>query len=339
MSSIKRNLEDSGTLYLNKFWSVFNYNRNPLFTPVSAMGVQLIARQDTLFGGENMEISPKMTLRRRYGHSRYCSASLNAGEVVLMYYSFKNLAGVINTMIDTNQRVAWFTPTTITTVKTKTTTQQGSFATVQNTLYYVDGQAVDMFKWDGTTVSNWGIAAPTAAPSWTANSGSLSPTVGYTWAHRYTNGVHVSTMSPPSANTGVQTSKEYTIGVVASTDPQVTGIQIYRIDDGGTEWYLETTVANLTTLSAWTDSMGDSYVPGGINGLIVAPIAYSNNPPPSNLNLLCWYAGRLFGAVGNVSYYAAGPDTTNGVGSESWPPLNCSVCPGASRASLRVQPV
>jgi hypothetical protein len=331
MSSIKRNLEEQGQLYLNKFWSGLYDNRNPLFTPVSAMGIQLIARQDTLFGGENMEITPKMTLQRRKGFLRYSTASLNTGEYVQQFYSFKNLAGTIVPICETNQRVCSFTTTTITTIKVKTTTNQGSFATVQNLLYYVDGVDADRFKWDGTTLTNFGIATPTVLPTVNTEAGSLSPTVGYQWGYCYYNAAtgHVSTMSGV-CSVGVGTSLGYIIGVTASPDPQVTNIQIYRTLDGGSLFYLLATVPNVTNLTAYIDDNSDDS--GVLNELIIAPISDSNNPPPSGMSLLTWYSGRLWGAVGNVVYYAAGTDTTNGSGQEAWPPLNFSECPGGVTA-------
>jgi hypothetical protein len=70
-----------------------------------------------------------------------------------------------------------------------------------------------------------------------------------------------------------------------------------------------------------------------------APIDDENNPPPSITNpltptlggtfsLITYYAGRLWGAVGNLVYFAGGPDITFGSPTESWPPANVFAFPG-----------
>lgn len=203
MPPISRNLENQGEIFINKWWSGVDNNRSPLFTPVSAMGIQLIARQDTLIDGLNFEVSPKMTMRRRYGFLRYCPTQFSGTEFPLTFYSFKNLAGSIFPMVDTPARVWTFTSSGMTTVYAKATTNQTMFAKVANMLYGCDGQ--HSWKWDGTTLTFWGIVAPTVAPSLAfIPNGLLNPQSGYQYGYVFRNPVtgHVSTMSPASANTG-----------------------------------------------------------------------------------------------------------------------------------------
>jgi hypothetical protein len=45
-------------------------------------------------------------------------------------------------------------------------------------------------------------------------------------------------------------------------------------------------------------------------------------------SLICYNAGRLFGAVDNYVYFAGGPDVTYGNGNESFPPANVFTFPG-----------
>jgi len=49
-------------------------------------------------------------------------------------------------------------------------------------------------------------------------------------------------------------------------------------------------------------------------------------------SLITYYAGRLWGAVGNLLYFAGGPDVTFGSPTESWPPANVFTFPGAITA-------
>lgn len=330
MADIKRNLEAGGGLYINKFTSGVYTERSPLFVPLSAMGVQIISKIDTLWdGGLNMEVSSKMTLLRRPGNPRYCSTQFGSSDFPQGYFSFKNLSGTINLMVDTPTKVVSFTTSSQTTVFSKSTSQQTSFAKVGNILFWVDGTSSK--KWNGTTVANIGIVAPVTAPTLSFSSGSLSPAsaFGYQYVYVYRSSVFgtTSTASPVSANTGPLTSKNITIQGSSSSDAQVDKVDIYRNDDGGSLYYFLTTVNNGGTWS-YTDSTPDS----GLNDDQQAPVAHANDPIPAGADLLIFHMGRLWAAVGNVLYFAGGPDTANGPGTEAWPPGNNFTLPGAITA-------
>jgi hypothetical protein len=327
-TGIQRNLETGGEIYLNRFMSGQVTNRSPLFTPISAMGLQVISRMDALWDGLNMEISPQLTVVRSYGFSRYCSTAFGSSDYPLAFYSFKNLSGTIKLLVDTPTKLVAFTTSAQATVFSKSASTQGSCAKVANQLFYCDGNDADKKKWDGTTATNWGIVAPAVAPTLSFSSGALSPTSGYRYVYVYKNSStgHISTASAPSAATGALTSKNIVAGYTASSDTQVDHIDIYRTADGGSLFYFLATVANGT--STYTDSTADS----GLNDDIVAPIAHVNDPPPSGISLTVWHAGRLWAATGNALYYSGGPDTTNGVGTEAWPPANNFLVPGAITA-------
>ena len=326
--NIRRNLAQSAdNIYINRWWTGEYTNRNPLFTPLSSLGLQIIARHDTLAGGgSNMEISPIMTLVRRYGHSKFCTAAFGASDYPLNYESFKNTSGAIALLVDTPTMVAKFTGSAITSLYTKGTTVQSSFQKVGNQVYICDG--TNLKKWDQTTVRTWGITAPVTAPTVTPGAGSLSPTSGYMWVLVYKCSAtgHISTASPVSANPGPGTSRQYSIGYTASPDAQVDKIDIYRTLDGGSLFYFVAEVANAT--SSYTDNNADST----LNNQLIAPLAFSNNPPPTGLSLVTWHQDRLVGAAGNLLYFSAGPDCTNGVPEEAWPPANVFKLPGAITA-------
>jgi hypothetical protein len=414
MADIQRRLDTTQEIYINKWWTGLYKNRSPLFTPVSAMGIQLIARMDALWDGANIMITPRYSLQRRYGFVRYCPSQVILG-VPLTFFSYQDLTGNVYPLVDTTTAVQVFTPLGLTTLFTKSGgASQTSFQAVLNTLYFVNG--VDLQKWTNeSTLSQIGINAPTVAPSLSySNGGVLQPIVGYSYGYCFQNSTtkHLSTMSPISADTGPlnnQTVAEhhtvpgtgpYTItvnnsatfladeGVVVnatnvpltvvagspgsgqysvtsgvytfniaqagvpmqisyayaltggtgmnitvqgsrSVDAQVDKVVIFRTDDGGAEYFFLSTVNNPGSGGwSYTDNTPDS----GLNDLDIAPVDFANNPPPTGLSLLTWYAGRLWGASGNTLYFSGGPDTINGVGEESWPPANNFPVPGSITA-------
>jgi len=120
---------------------------------LTQLGLQVVSRLDTLWDGLNTEISPKMTLVRRPGFSKYCSSAFGSNESPLTFYSFKNLSGTIKTIVDTSVGVYTFTTSALTSIYSKGTTTQSSLQKVGNILYWCDGNAAK--KWDGSTVTNW----------------------------------------------------------------------------------------------------------------------------------------------------------------------------------------
>jgi hypothetical protein len=480
---IQRNLESGGNLYLNKFYSGLYKNRSPLYTPISALGVSVIARQDVLWDGHDMMVTPQYTLRRRYGHSRACSQTFGASEWPRAFFSFVDLNGTIFPFADTQSRVCNFSSAVLGTLLNKSAgAGQSSFNSVANTMYFCNG--IDAFKYVGpnlllqsdnfgsgttptapwvlnnitltggqtdplggtaatkmqaTSLSNpyiyqdvtpnyspvvgntftfsvwaklisgtgtfdlqmqnttglitvtptsswvkysvtgvasssprcllwsftstslvvdfygaqlevggvvtptqitttlpqgvylWGIQAPTTASTLSFGAGALSPFVGYQYGYCWKNPLtsHISTMSPASASSGPQTSKNITVQGGTTADPQATIIQIYRTRDGGGNFFLLAEIANPGGTFSYVDSTPDT----GLNQFIIAPLAHVNDPPPTGAKLTFWYGGRLWVIVGNTAYFSAGPDALNGVGAECFPPGNNFAVPGSVNAA------
>jgi hypothetical protein len=485
---ITRNLEKGG-LYVPKFWTGLYTNRSPLYTPISALGIQLVQRQDAMWNGLNMQITPQFTVRRRYGFSKASSAAFSSSQVPLAFFSFEDLAGTVTPIVDTQTSVCNFSSTGLSTLFNKSTgAGQSSFNSVGNTMYWCDGKsamkfvgpnlllesgtftstwtisgpsvtggAADPFGGTGaytvqyahtgfndtisqtvtpnytpvasntftlsiwmktgtgsnttnlvvldqasnqlggllvTPTSTWtryfvtftalsastslvvyvtddnsadgsgnkvliygaqleansvvtdyqatttmpqgvylmGIQAPTVAPALSTGAGALSPTVGYQYVYCWYNSETgtLSTASPASGNTGPLTSKNITVTVDGTADPQVSQIQIFRTDDGGAVYYF---LASITNPGNTTANYTDSTVDSGLDDLLIAPVVFANNPPPAGMDLIFWYGGRLWGVSGNTLYFSAGPDATNGVGEECWPPGNNYTLPGSINAA------
>jgi hypothetical protein len=325
-SGVRRNLaEADGSLYINRWLTGQYTNRSPLYVPVSALGIQVISSRDVLWDGLNVELTPQMTLARRYGFSRFCSSAFGSSDWPLAFSSFKNLSGTIKLMVDTPTKVVSFTASAQSTVFSKGTTAQTSFQKVGNTVYMCNG--TDAKKWDQTTVSTWGIVAPSTAASISLPGGSLSPKIGFKYVYVFKNSTsgHISTASPVSASTGIQTSKNIGLSGSRSTDAQVDDIDIYRTVDGGSDYFYLATISNPPSGTwSYTDSTADS----GLNTDLVAPLAHTNDPPPAGISLVVFHIDRLFVAVDNKVYFAGGPDITNGVPEEAFPPANSFKFPG-----------
>lgn len=326
------NLEKNVT-YLNRFMTGLYSQRSPLFTPMSTMGLQVIQRMDSLWDGENTDISHSMTLIRRPGFGTYCSQQLTAGDYPQKYFSFKNTAGVVRAMVETPSAVSVFTATGVTEVITKSTILQGSMNKVASTFYYCDGNDSDTLKWDGTNLTKWGIAAPTIAPTIDTEAGTLTTVNGgyqYVYVYRNANTGHISSASRVSASTLNVANKSFGLSGPCSNDVQVTNVDIYRIEDGGGVFYFCASVANIPGTN-WQYT--DQNVDAALNtDLVVVPGSHSNDPPPSGANLSVLYQNRFFIAAGPFLYFSGGPDITNGQPEESFPPANVFRLPGSITA-------
>lgn len=174
----------------------------------------------------------------------------------------------------------------------------------------------------GTT--DGGITWVMAGPGYVVNTGAYQYAYSY---HGFNGGV--STASPlatVSANT-LSASSTYTASLAGnkSTDQQVDEIWIWRTVQGGSILLLLDTIPVPGGFSPWTyvDNTPDT----GLNNLIVAPIADSNDPPPVGLTKMTYHLNRIWGVVNNSVYFSGGPDTTTGNGNESFPPANVLVFP------------
>ena len=132
-----------------------------------------MGRTDSILGGQNSEISPRLTLRRRCGNGVYNS---NPIAPVNRFYSFNTFTltnEVIRVMADTGKGggvVYDATAGALTPVFTKSAGADTTyFLGVGNTLYFTNGADNKQVSYNPTTgtwgtVSNWGIAAPVNAP-------------------------------------------------------------------------------------------------------------------------------------------------------------------------------
>jgi hypothetical protein len=110
-------------------------------------------------------------------------------------------------------------------------------------------------------------------------------------------------------------------------------IEIYRLSDGGGTYLFAgalTNTYNPTTglPTPWT--FDDFVIDANLDILLIAPLFHQNDPPlgaPGSIikpvgTVTRYWQGRNWMIVGNYVYFDAGPDCSNGISEESWPPGN-----------------
>jgi hypothetical protein len=149
-----------GTLLINEFFSGQYSNSNPLreaATPLLYQRFYSGARYETIRSGSNIEVSPRLTLIRRYGNSLYNTQSFTN---TTGFYSFRTFVpstqtAAIRVIVDTGTAVYDGTANgKLLLFSKKPGALQTSFQSIGNTLYAADG--ISSWKW---------VWAPSRVPS------------------------------------------------------------------------------------------------------------------------------------------------------------------------------
>lgn len=159
--------------------------------------------------------------------------------------------------------------------------------------------------------------------------GSFSAVTNYSYVYEYAN----QNVIPPVfsnasavASTGAFTSKAYVgVSVVASPDPQVTNIWVFRTADGGSQYEALPTNPYPNVTTTIQDSAPDSE----LNSFQLAALNFENTPPPIGIGGMVIHMNRMWGFANNVLYYAVGSDLGNILGNpyEGWPPADSFTLP------------
>jgi hypothetical protein len=131
---------------------------------------------------------------------------------------------------------------------------------------------------------------------------------------------HTSTASPLLVVQAPIIGTNVPLQSFGSDDTQVDRIDVYRTADGGSTLLYDTSGPNVSSSTVWT--ITDSALDSDLNPLIIGPVAHANDPPTAGMTLLAYHMGRMWGVVGNLLYFSAGPDCINGDGNQAWPPAN-----------------
>jgi len=154
-------------LHIDRFTRGLVTNRAATATPFRYVTVgSPVVYRDTLIDGSNVEISPKNTLVRRPGWSKYCSATYNTETPKGFASAIIN--GTLYDFFDTDQNVYLFDTGSLTSIYSKATTAQTHYQQVGDILYFSDGNANKKFTvgtGTDTHITNAGVAAPPNAPT------------------------------------------------------------------------------------------------------------------------------------------------------------------------------
>lgn len=267
-----------------------------------------IAGSPRFVAGSNVMTSIKGYAERRPGFPTYTSDNY-ASDKIRRFFTWNTWAGVFFVMMCEVESAATKvyklkvgTDATFVLIHTDaTSTEPFDFAVAANHVFFCNG--TDMKKYDGTTVTNWGITAPAAAVSTAFSATGLSPTVGYKYVIAWENQTtgHISSPSLVMTSYVVPVNQKVVISGNTTTDAQVTHVRMYRTADGGST-YFEHPSSPITyatwTASGFTDSSADITLKSNL-----APIQGQNNRPPPAKGLR-WFAGRLWVFAGDRAYYS-----------------------------------
>ena len=153
-------ISEVSSIYIQRLYTGWITLRNQLVTPIKTMGRRIIELYDALIAGNDWEVTPKLSLKRRAGHTFYQIVNFAAQNL----YSWKsNTQGTIP-IFDTQGDVEYLGPLGVTTLYTKIPGKgknlQSAVLGIGNYLYV--GNPQFNFKFDGPSgaqgVTNWGIS-------------------------------------------------------------------------------------------------------------------------------------------------------------------------------------
>lgn len=228
-------------LSIDFFNSGFFSHRNPLFAPFKSYGVNLVQLHDSVLDGANFEDTDYLQWSRRPGFSIFCPTPLADSEVVNQFYSMRNMNGDVISFFDSTERLATFTSSGITSIISKSTTEQGYVNPVGNMVYFSDSSSADMQKWNSVASlsainpSPWGFPAPTLTPS-IFSRGCWLPFTGF---------VVNNAILDPNGNVEVVTSVFGGSGVSGANEPLWPTTTSSTINDGSVQW------TNMGPLNNW----------------------------------------------------------------------------------------
>lgn len=152
----------------NRFWTGLWTNRSPLrdaATPYLYEKFYSGSRFESLLGGVNVELGPRLTVTRRPGNSVYNSQTFPAIDTFYPFHIFNNATNTeaIRVIADTAATVYDATgPSTQTSLFTKAgTAGQTSFQSVGDTLYAGDGTSLWKWLWEQNWQPSTGFAVGT----------------------------------------------------------------------------------------------------------------------------------------------------------------------------------
>jgi hypothetical protein len=140
------------SLFTSRFFNGLFTNRSLLRGPLGFLYTDYYhaGTTDVLCDGLNTELSTQLTMIRRPGNPKF--SSVNTNGAIDSFYSFHQGNGTIQVIADSSVDVEVMTPSSLTSIWTKTTgAGESYFAGVNQTLYIGDG--VDLVKYIPSTIN------------------------------------------------------------------------------------------------------------------------------------------------------------------------------------------
>jgi len=276
-------------------------------------------------GSHDTLASVRGWVERRPGFPLFTSDDFGSNNV-LRYFTWQKWDGAFYVMISvvdvagTNSYVYKYkvgTDSAFVLIHTDSTSAEPfDYVESNNTVYF--GNGTDMKKYDGTTVTNWGLAGPTTAPTAvTAGAGLVPAAIGHTYVYAY--GVsstgNISDISDPST-TITTPLQQWTITGDKCPDTQCDVVHIYRTEDGGAT-YLELSNSPIANPAGATWSMVDNDADSSLQQSSPAPLPGINAPPIGLLGFR-FHVGRIWGFKNNRVYFSTLEENTTGVPEEAF---------------------
>jgi hypothetical protein len=211
-------ISEVAPIFIQRFYTGWITLRNQLATPIRVMGRRVIELYDALIAGNDWEVTPALSLKRRAGHTFYATVNSPA----LRMYSWKtNTQGTIP-IVDTQTDLEYIQSggTTGTTITSKSVTTQCGILGIGN--YFYMGNTPTNLKWDGPNgtqgVTNWGITFASAQTSETAGSGTSLSSSNPAWTNpgNVSSSVAYATTTLTSGFGGSQMLEAYNFGFSAT---------------------------------------------------------------------------------------------------------------------------
>ena len=302
-------------LHTNRMFTGLWTNRNPLSDASVSTNMEKygLGLQDSIIDGINTELSSKLTLRRRYGTSVYNSQLFPPITRFYPFNTFTITSELIRVMADTATTVYDATgPNTQNAIWQKSAGAGPTFFLgIGNNLFFTNG--VDNKIWDYTTnqIFNWGIVAPTVAPTVYQTS---RPTNYPAWQANEVYGSvwrGMVTIYDSATNTLQRATRS---GVTGSSQPAFSDTPYATVADGTLYWQ---PIGNPSTSAEWHSNYSYAFTDA-----VIGHVSTGTTTTTPNLFVLVDEGTTgLSGAT--LPVWTSGLGTLTHDGSITW--MNCGV--------------
>lgn len=242
-------------------------------------------------------------VQKRLGLELLTATPMSGSPVLIGGYQYNKSDGtqIVLVMSDTG-RLEKYASSAFTNISTGFTsgTYYPDFETANDLCFIVNGQ--DRKKYNGTSVTNFGIARPTVGTLAGAAGAAGGPNGTYELRVSYGNsstGAESSASNTATATVTVANQKISVTNVPVSSDGQVDRRFLYvRETSLQAQFYLAGTISDNSATTITLDFTNATL-------LTPAPTTTSNNEPPTGAKYLALHQGRMFVATDTGLYYSA----------------------------------